>query len=129
MTLAKPRMLFVDDRSKRIHAALRQYGKRYDVTIAPNVREALRLLSSEKWNVVSLDYDLDGDDFSMPESKTCGMEIIRHLLGWPQDRGVPEVIIHSSNIFGAEIMYRTLLNESHRIWHIIVEPFQYEGDE
>lgn len=122
-------MLFVDDRSKRIHAALRQYSEEFEVIIAPNVPEALRLLSSDKWAVISLDYDLDGGDFSMPESKTCGMEIIRHILGWPEDMQLPKVIIHSSNIFGAEAMFRTLVNGSNRNWRIQKCAFQYtEGE-
>lgn len=107
MTAIKPKMLFVDDRSKRIHSALRKYSDKYEVTIAPNVPEALRLLSSQEWDVVSLDYDLDGNDFSDPDSKTCGMEIVRYIekTPWPEHRRVPEFILHSSNAFGAELMY------------------------
>lgn len=109
-TTDKPKMLFVDDRSKRIHAALRKYSAEYEVTIAPNVPEALRLLSGNDWDVVSLDFDLDGNDFGDPDSKTCGMEIIRYIekTPWPEKKRVPDFVLHSSNLFAAELMYLRL---------------------
>jgi CheY-like chemotaxis protein len=102
----KSRMLFVDDRSKRIHSALRQWGNDMDITIAPNAREALRLLSSQDWDIVSLDHDLDGCDYQDPDDHTSGMEIIRYIekMGWPKTRQVPYFIIHSSNLFAATAM-------------------------
>lgn len=137
---SKPKMLFVDDRSKRIHAALRRYGDEYDVTIAPNVPEALRLLSSQTWRVVSLDADLDGNDFVDPASKFSGMEIVRYIqnANWPSERQAPSFIIHSSNQFVAELMYKSLYNWFMEDMGVQVhvphgllrkEPFQYEGDE
>ena len=106
---AKPKMLFVDDRSKRIHSALRKYADKYDVTIAPNVPEALRLLSSQSWRVVSLDADLDGNDFVDSNSEQSGMEIVRYITRekWPMGH-LPRFIIHSSNEFVAEMMYQSL---------------------
>lgn len=84
----KPKMLFVDDRTKRIHYALDVYGKEYDVTIAACVPEALRLLSSQDWAIVDLDHDLMGHDFEDPDTPTCGMEIVRYIRkcgGWPEE--------------------------------------------
>jgi hypothetical protein len=108
---AKKKLLFVDDRSKRIHSALRKYSKHYDVTIAPNVPEALRLISSEDWTIVSLDADLNGYDFCDPNSKDSGMEIIRYLDStlWPEGKPSPTFIIHSSNALVAELMFQYLL--------------------
>lgn len=112
-------MLFVDDRSKRIHHALDVYGKEYNVTIATCVPEALRLLSSQQWNIVSLDHDLNGHDFQDPESTGCGMEIVRYIQkcgGWPMRLGYPptppmrpEFWIHSKNLFAAHLMVITLI--------------------
>lgn len=101
----KPKLLFVDDRSKRIHSALKKYGAEYDVRIAPNVKEALRLMSTDDWDVVSLDHDLNGDDFQNPEDKTSGMEIVRWIerFGWPH-KSKPMFIIHTSNLFVANEM-------------------------
>lgn len=101
-------MLFVDDRSKRIHEALKSAN--FDVTIATNVREALRLMSSRDFAVVSLDHDLDGCDFEDPDSPTCGMEIVRYLekTGWPDIKPRPEIWIHSKNLFAAHLMTKHL---------------------
>lgn len=127
---SKLKMLFVDDRSKRIHAALRKYGDKYEVTIAPNVPEALRLLSGQEWDVVSLDFDLDGNDFGDPESKTCGMEIVRYLekTPWPKKKRLPEFILHSSNSFGAELMYWRMTERFKNTNHLMItkERFVYE---
>lgn len=139
MTLAKPKMLFVDDRSKRIHSALRKYGDEFDVTIAPNVPEALRLLSSQSWKIVSLDADLDGNDFVFPDSQFSGMEIVRYIkrTKWPKGMA-PSFIIHSSNEFVAELMYQELYSWFMDKMGVQVhvpptllrkEPFQYDGEQ
>ena len=100
------RMLFVDDRTRRIHSALRQYSDVYEVTIATNVKEALRHLSRYDWDIVSLDHDLTGTDFEDPDTPTCGMEIVRYIekTGWPENLQKPIIIIHTSNIFAAHLM-------------------------
>jgi len=100
------RMLFVDDRTRRIHSALRQYSDVYEVTIAANVKEALRLLARYDWDIVSLDHDLTGIDFEDPDTPTCGMEIVRYIekTGWPENRHKPDIIVHTSNIFAAYLM-------------------------
>jgi len=118
---SKPKMLFVDDSSKRIHSALRKYGEEYELTISPNVPETLRLLSKQEWDVVSLDFDLDGNDFGDPDSKTCAMEIVRYLgrTGWPITKPIPAFWVHSSNEFGSTLLIHSLCrmfpNANHRI--------------
>lgn len=107
----KMKLLFVDDRSKRIHSALRQYSNKFEVTIAPNTKEALRQLSSKQWDVVSLDHDLDGSDYQNPDDHTSGMEIVRYIeqTAWPKTRRAPMFVIHSSNLFAATAMEERLL--------------------
>ena len=103
----KPKMLFVDDRSKRIHYALENYSNEYDITIAPNVLEALRQLSAQDWDLVDLDHDLTGCDFESPDTPTCGMEIVRYIekTGWPDEmRKRPVFRIHSSNLFAGHLI-------------------------
>src|SRR3990167_9814143 len=120
----KKTMLFVDDRSKRIHAALLQYSCEYDVTIAPNVSETLRLLCAQPWDVVSLDHDLTGCDFEDPDTPTCGMEVARYIqkTGWPFS-WEPEWIVHSSNAFGAHALTVALQRLDFR--HVRQERFTY----
>lgn len=131
----KKRMLFVDDRSKRIHAALAQFSADYEVLIATNVKEALRALAREEFEVVSLDHDLTGCDFEDPDTPTCGMEIVRYLekTGWPPTKTVPTFIIHSSNVFAAYLMVRRLRGAGYKafaqrfVYDQPVERFRYDG--
>lgn len=125
--IVKPRMLFVDDRSRRIHAALKKYSNDYDIMIAPNVPEAIRLLSSKDWAVVSLDFDLGGNDLEDPLSKTCAMEIVRYILktGWPESKYVGKFIVHSSNEFGANLLYKNLVNIFGED-KVTIQRFEYE---
>lgn len=115
----KPRMLFVDDRRKRINFALGVYAIAWHVEIAPNVPEAMRAMASEDWDVVSLDHDLDGHDFQEPDTKTCGMEIVRYLAktGWPPQRKVPSFWVHSSNLFAAHLMVVELTQAGFEAWY------------
>lgn len=121
------RMLFVDDRSKRIHAAIRNYSDT-ELTIATNVREALRLMSAQDFDIVSLDHDLNGCDFEDPDSPTCGMEIIRYLekTGWPTGKPQPIFNVHSKNLFAAHLMVTRLRGIGLDAQYV---PFVYEKAE
>lgn len=109
----KQRMLFLDDRTKRIESALKQYTGKYDLTIVTNVKECLRALCQKEFDIVSLDHDLNGDDFQDPDDKASGMEVVRYIVkcgGFPPSQiVVPEVWIHSSNLFAANLMISELL--------------------
>lgn len=119
----KGTMLFVDDRSKRIHAALAKYAD-WEVVIAPNFFEAMRLLSSRQFDVVSLDHDLNGCDFEDPDSPTCGMEIVRYIekTGWPDRWARPQFWVHSKNLFAAHLMITRLTALGMNVTFI---PFDY----
>lgn len=128
----KKKMLFVDDRTKRIHYAIEEYGKFYDVTIAVCVPEVLRLLSSKDWDIVDLDHDLNGHDFENPDTPTCGMEIVRYIerCGWPQSRKKPIFHIHSSNLFAAYLMDTDLMRMGFAVRYVPIiyktENIQYD---
>lgn len=115
----KPRMLFVDDRTKRLEYALSVYAKEYDVTIATNVPEALRQMSRQDWDVIDLDHDLNGHDFEDPDTPTCGMEIVRYIgkTGWPVQLRKPTFWVHSSNLFAAHLMTTTLSEYGFDAWY------------
>jgi len=103
------RILFLDDRTKRIHVAIERFQD-HDLTIVTNVKECLRHLSNNDYDLVSLDHDLNGIDFEDPDSSNVGMEVVRYLekTGWPEAEGFdkkrPRFIVHSSNIFAAHLM-------------------------
>lgn len=129
----KANMLFVDDRTKRIHHALNEFPM-FDVTIATCVPEALRQMVKQDWGVISLDHDLDGHDFQDPDTKTCGMEIVRYIIktGWPPQRKIPQFWIHSSNLFAAHLMIVTLTQFGFEAWYrpitYKVENMQYDSN-
>ena len=112
MTENKKRMLFLDDRTKRIEAARKKYTQDYDVTFVHNAKECLRYLCKKGWDIVSLDHDLDGNDFQDPDEVTSGMEVVRYIVKTTKlidsNAGSPEFWIHSSNIFAAQLMLDTL---------------------
>jgi hypothetical protein len=121
----KPRILFLDDRTRRFESARRQYAERYEVTIVTNVRECLRYLSREDFYEVHLDHDLRGCDFEDPDSPETGMEVVRYIekTGWPPEKRKPLFIVHSSNLFAASLMVRRLKNIG---LDAIFRPFQYD---
>lgn len=107
----KKRLLFLDDRTKRLMYALQELGKTYEVTICACVPEALRFLSEFDWDIVSLDHDLNGHDFQDTHEPDCAMKLIRYLedTGWPESKPKPIFWIHSSNLFAANKMIIKLL--------------------
>lgn len=120
----KLKLLFVDDRSKRIHSALVKYGDDFDVRIAPSVKETLRLISAENWDIVSLDHDLNGEDFQNPDERTCGMEIVRHVVhyGWPWPVK-PVFVVHTKNIFSGHVMTQALRDAGYYASYV---PYNYD---
>jgi glycerol-3-phosphate cytidylyltransferase len=104
------KMLFIDDRISRIHGAIDQYGIDYDLTFATCAREALRLIARQDFYIISMDCDLNGEDFVDPDSHHSGMDIVRYLekTGWPHGKPKPKFIIHSSNILVANLAYQHL---------------------
>ena len=100
------RVLFLDDRSKRVHAAFKKYAPPdYDLTCVFTVRECIKKLSNEgPWDVVSLDHDLNFEEFVDSNREDCGMEVVRWLLNYSihilealRNLDLAEFIIHTSN--------------------------------
>ena len=125
-TKALPRMLFLDDRTKRIEAARKKYTQQYDVTFVHNTKECLRYLCREEFDIVSLDHDLDGNDFQNPDDVTSGMEVVRYIekCGAQTVDGT-EFWVHSSNLFAANLMITRLMDMGLKAYY---KRFQY-GDE
>jgi len=121
-----PRMLFLDDRTKRIEAARKKYTQQYDVTFVHNVKECLRYLCREEFDIVSLDHDLDGDDFQDPDEVSSGMEVVRYIEKCGSHTvDATEFWVHSSNLFAANLMIRRLTDIGLKAYY---KRFQYEGE-
>jgi hypothetical protein len=123
----KPKMLFLDDRTKRIMSALAQYKDKYDVTIVTNAKECLRYLCKQEWDILSLDHDLNGDDFQDPDESTSGMEVVRYIsmTQWLKQYKTPEIWIHSSNLFAANMMIEELAGSGIKAFY---HKFEYDGE-
>ena len=121
----KPKMLFLDDRTKRIMSALAQYKDKYDVTIVTNAKECLRYLCKQEWDILSLDHDLNGDDFQDPDESTSGMEVVRYIsmTQWLKQYKTPEIWIHSSNLFAANMMIEELAGSGIKAFY---RKFEYD---
>lgn len=124
--MTKPKMLFVDDdHNGRIKPAIEKYSSEFDVDIATCVPRALRMMISKDYDIISLDFDLNGYDFQDPDEKTCGMEIVRYITrcGYPVQRETPTFWIHSTNLFGANLMHFELTKNS---FPVRVMPFNWK---
>jgi hypothetical protein len=121
----KKRILFVDDRTKRLQWAIENYVTFFELSICACVPEALRLMSEIDFDIISLDHDLNGHDFQDPFDKTSGMEIIRYILktGWPVDKKRPVFWIHSSNSFASHLMIVELSDGG---YDVCKKPIEYD---
>lgn len=130
----KLKILFLDDRSKRIHAALEKYAE-HDLTIVTTVKECIEKISNEAWDLVSLDHDLNYESFVDPNRSDCGMEVVRFLcekekfllnsVKYPLQRGImrpSKIIIHTSNAVAATEMIHHLQKSSYNVFY---ERFEY----
>lgn len=124
----KPKLLFLDDRSNRLHGALKKYGDDYDVTLVCTVKECIKMLSNEgPWNVVSLDHDLDFDEFVPSILPNTGMEVVRWItennVFLHQRQMIGLIIIHTSNQAAAHMMANRLFDAG---FEHIIERFTYD---
>ena len=121
-----PRMLFLDDSTKRIESAREQYSNLYDVTYVHTTKECLRYLCRETYDILSLDHDLGGIDFQDPNDVTSGMEVVRYLEECDAGETIDEteVWVHSSNLFAANAMIKRLNDLGMKAYY---KRFQY-GD-
>ena len=93
------KVLFLDDRSKRFKAAMKRW-KGDDLTIVCTSKECIKLISSEKFDIISLDHDLGFDEFVPSIMPNTGMEVVRHICANKDfflRHWIPQIIIHTSN--------------------------------
>lgn len=94
----KLRILFLDDRSKRIHAAQEKYTG-HDLTIVTTAKECIEKISNETWDQIRLDHDLNYESFVDSDRPDCGMEVVRFIekyINYLQFEGTT-FWVHTSN--------------------------------
>jgi CheY-like chemotaxis protein len=99
------KILFLDDDNERIEK-FNKYG--FDATIVKNAEDAIKELSSNNFDVVFLDHDLEGV-FNDPAGKNTGSEVVRHILANPVPPAT-RFIVHSFNYKEAWNMAKSLHN-------------------
>ncbi len=113
--MSKKRILFLDDRSKRIMSAIDRWHKDHDLTIVCTAKEAIKMLSLQDWDIISLDYDLNFQEFTPAYLPGNGMEVVQYICShsdyFHSERRLPLIVIHSGNPAEAHNMV-TRLKES-----------------
>lgn len=123
----KLKILFLDDRSKRIHAALKKYAE-HDLTIVTTVKECIEKISNKEWDLISLDHDLNYEVFVDSNRPDCGMEVVRFMVKnrkflFQKSRHA-DIIIHTSNRAAGFAMKDVLQKAG--IIGVSYERFEYE---
>jgi hypothetical protein len=120
----QPKVLFLDDRSKRIHAAIKKYNS-CELTIVTSANECLQFISNNEYDLISLDHDLNGQEFTSLDEPNSGMAVVKYICRspWPHEKKRPKFTIHSSNVFAATAMEEMLKEHT---FYVKRERFNYD---
>lgn len=103
------KILFLDDDRKRAVFLMDNIPEGFAVTWAKTAADAIAFLKNEKWDVVSLDHDLDGI-YQSPQHPNTGTTVAKYIednrkdLAYLQDH----IIIHSYNVLAAAGMMQIM---------------------
>lgn len=101
------KILFLDDDETR-HQTFRRKSIGHDVTYVYCVKDAIRALDSNRFDVASLDHDLGGKQLVTSDGvEPTGYLVAKHIATMSGFRP-KEVIIHSYNQVGARNMKNVL---------------------
>lgn len=106
------RILVVEDDEWRWRT-FRRWLRGHDVRLARTSQEAIQSLSTEDFDLIFLDHDLDGKVLVSPEDRETGAEVARFLR--EQHIKTP-VVVHSHNPEGAAHILRLLPNATAVPW-------------
>ena len=90
-----------------------------DLTISNNAEEAIKNLTTTKYDYIFLDHDLGGDIMVCSSEKNTGANVAKHVHVSNIDT---PVVIHSWNPTGCENMKSILESKEHK-GQIIIAPF------
>lgn len=96
------KVLFLDDdpfRHELVLGPLKAYGAR--VVGVSTAKEAIDWIRREKFDLILLDHDLNGEVYA-PSGPGTGYEVAEHVAGSPNRD--TRIIVHSLNSVGAEKM-------------------------
>lgn len=103
-----------DDLNRIVHFKERFREMEYNyvnITHVETAEEAIKKLSSEKYDVLFLDHDLGGEAYVSTDHKNTGSEVVRWFENNPNNLNDDVLkVIHSFNPSGAQYMNKGLKN-------------------
>ena len=109
------KILFLDDRSARLHSALEKFGN--TVVLVAYAKECIKKLGQEQWDIVCLDHDLGFDELVDSDGKNTGMEVVRYLCKHKpalMNLHKTKFVVHSANPVAAQEMVWALLDANYQ---------------
>jgi len=93
----------------------------YETHHTYTTKQAIDMLSGNKYDIISLDYDLDCTDPSKDGMVVVNFLVEQMRTGFYTDEDQPSVIIHSWNRCGAKMMENYLVDSGYR--YVQLSPF------
>lgn len=116
------RMLFLDDQEYR-HQVIRQNTTGYEIDHAYDAEQALRLMRSNEYDVVLLDHDLDGGNYTLvQDQEKNGTYVARKMMEESLCDG-SVIYVHSLNPAGRANMVSILHGSGYEVYD---QPFAWE---
>ena len=107
------KILFCDDDSSR-HSKFFQTKEQGDeLRQVWNAADCIEALKEGRYDLVSLDHDLNGEAYQNPTEKNTGSEVVRFITANKPD--VKEFVVHSYNEFAAKNMVEDLQKAGYRV--------------
>jgi len=113
-------ILILDDEDVR-HSEFAKRFREHNVFHTKDPWEAVCWMKERKFDLVSLDHDLNWFEFTPYKQEITGTEVARAMLALPGENRPGEIHIHSWNPDGARRMF-LILKEAGFV-HIIRNPF------
>lgn len=85
-------LLFLDDNDYRKQRARQIWPA---CTVVDNVPDCIKALELREWVTVSLDHDLNQEEYVNSNRTDCGMEVVRYIVS--HRPSITECIVHSHN--------------------------------
>ena len=112
------KVFVLEDDPNRIETIKNRFGKKANFIFTVNIQEAKEKFNpvNENYDLIMLDHDLGGQVYVDSKENNTGAEFCRWIL--KNKFNLPQVIIHSHNIVGAEIMEEYLIKGGHNVLKI-----------
>ena len=105
--------LILDDCKKRQAKFFQTKEQGDELRQVWNATDCIEALKEGRYDLVSLDHDLNGEAYQNPAEKNTGSEVVRFITANKPD--VKEFVVHSYNEFAAKNMVEDLQKAGYRV--------------